>query len=292
MFGYIYKTTDLLNGKIYIGQHSKDNFDKYYIGSGRKLLLRLKEIGRKNFKTEILEWCETQQKLIDRETYWIKYYNSTDPNIGYNVLTNAFKELKIDTTYYCVGLSFYYNKELDKEIRLHQDEEIPEGFVKGRRPFSAETNKKKAKYGKDNGMYGVHRYGEKNPCYGRKWCYNPETMETKYLKKDEELPKGFIYGNIKNIKHEYIWIHKNDEIKQIKINDFEKYKEDGWKRGIKDKKIKKLLTKEEISHVIKKGWEKRKQKKLICPYCGKLGQAPGIYKNHFERCKYKGDNKQ
>lgn len=244
MFGYIYKTTDLLNGKIYIGQHSKNSFDKYYIGSGRKLLLRLKEIGRKNFKTEILEWCETQQELIDRETYWIKHYNSTDPNIGYNVLTNAFKELKIDTTYYCAGLSFYYNKELDKEIRLRQDEEIPEGFVKGRRPFSDDWKKSVARHGKNNGMYGVHRYGKQNPCYGRKWCYNPKTMESRYLKPEEELPDGFVYGYIKNKKKLYCWINKEHITVQIKKDNLDEYLKLGWKKGAGNKTNKSIKEKE------------------------------------------------
>ena len=39
MYGYIYKTTNLVNGKIYIGQKKSDVFlgDKY-LGSGKKLL--------------------------------------------------------------------------------------------------------------------------------------------------------------------------------------------------------------------------------------------------------------
>ena len=35
MFGYIYKTTNLINGKIYIGQHKSEVFDNSYYGSGK-----------------------------------------------------------------------------------------------------------------------------------------------------------------------------------------------------------------------------------------------------------------
>ena len=37
MYGYIYKTTNLLNGRIYIGKR-KGDFDNNYFGSGRYLL--------------------------------------------------------------------------------------------------------------------------------------------------------------------------------------------------------------------------------------------------------------
>lgn len=39
MYGYIYQTTNLINNKIYIGQHHSDVFDESYKGS-RKLILR------------------------------------------------------------------------------------------------------------------------------------------------------------------------------------------------------------------------------------------------------------
>lgn len=57
MYGYIYKTTNLINGKIYVGQHkfSKDNIDRSYIGSGIHLKHAVEYYGKDNFKCEILE---------------------------------------------------------------------------------------------------------------------------------------------------------------------------------------------------------------------------------------------
>ena len=34
MYGYVYKTTDLRNGEIYVGRHKSDEFDSSYFGSG------------------------------------------------------------------------------------------------------------------------------------------------------------------------------------------------------------------------------------------------------------------
>ena len=80
--GIIYKTTNLINGKIYIGQDSRNNSN--YLGSGTVLKLRIELYGRENFSKEILEECSSREQLNERERYWIQFYNSMDINIGYN----------------------------------------------------------------------------------------------------------------------------------------------------------------------------------------------------------------
>ena len=83
---YIYKTINLLNGKIYIGKRvyrKKD--DNWYLGSGIYLNRAIKKYGRENFKKEILEWCNDKIHLCEREIYWIKQFNATNPEIGYNL---------------------------------------------------------------------------------------------------------------------------------------------------------------------------------------------------------------
>jgi hypothetical protein len=65
----IYKTTNLINGKIYVGQDTKNNPN--YLGSGKKLKFALKKYGIENFKKEILEECSTLDELNELEKYWI-----------------------------------------------------------------------------------------------------------------------------------------------------------------------------------------------------------------------------
>lgn len=79
----IYKTTNLINGKIYIGQDSKNNSN--YYGSGLLLSKALKKYGKENFIKEILQICENKEELNQFEKNWIKYYNSTNKDIGYNM---------------------------------------------------------------------------------------------------------------------------------------------------------------------------------------------------------------
>lgn len=79
----IYKTTNIVNGKIYIGQDSKNNSN--YFGSGKVLKQAILKYGKENFIKEILEECNSKEELDNKEKYWISFYNSVDKKIGYNI---------------------------------------------------------------------------------------------------------------------------------------------------------------------------------------------------------------
>lgn len=66
-YNFIYKTTNVLTGKYYIGMHSTDNLDDGYIGSGTQLKKSIKIHGLKKFKFEILEFLPDRQSLKERE---------------------------------------------------------------------------------------------------------------------------------------------------------------------------------------------------------------------------------
>lgn len=83
----IYKTTNLINGKLYIGQDSKNNPN--YYGGGHKIKLAIKKYGKENFRKDILEYCSTTEYMNLREKYWILYYNSINLTIGYNIDTGG-----------------------------------------------------------------------------------------------------------------------------------------------------------------------------------------------------------
>jgi group I intron endonuclease len=83
---YIYKTTNLLNGKFYIGKRVYRKRDEnWYLGSGIYLNRAIKKYGKENFKKEIIEWCNNKSHLSEREIYWISYFNATNLKIGYNL---------------------------------------------------------------------------------------------------------------------------------------------------------------------------------------------------------------
>lgn len=72
--GYIYLTTNLLNGKIYVGMHrvKNDRKDDAYIGSGVALKRAIEKYGLSNFSNIVLEWCKDENELVTQEKYWIQ----------------------------------------------------------------------------------------------------------------------------------------------------------------------------------------------------------------------------
>ena len=84
-YNYIYKITNLLNNKIYIGKHSTDDLNDCYMGSGKIIKQAIKKYGIENFRKEYLAFCDKEDKLNWFEKFYIKKYDSTNYDIGYNL---------------------------------------------------------------------------------------------------------------------------------------------------------------------------------------------------------------
>lgn len=63
MYGFIYITTNHINGKKYIGQKNYDKNGRWkeYLGSGIILKQAIQKYGVDNFSKEIIEECETKR---------------------------------------------------------------------------------------------------------------------------------------------------------------------------------------------------------------------------------------
>ena len=80
----IYKITNLINNKVYIGQHCGKN--KYYFGGGTILKSAIKKYNKENFKKEIIISGDFNQQLTDElEKHYIQLNNSTNKKVGYNI---------------------------------------------------------------------------------------------------------------------------------------------------------------------------------------------------------------
>lgn len=78
----VYITTNLINGKKYIGSHVGNNPN--YLGSGVYLNKAIKKYGRKNFKRETLVEVSTIKEMKMLEEYYINYYNAYNSSLFYN----------------------------------------------------------------------------------------------------------------------------------------------------------------------------------------------------------------
>lgn len=81
---FIYKTTNKLNGRYYIGAHSTNNFNDDYLGSGKLLLQAIELHGKENFYREIIEICLTKKELYEKEKEIISEDEVNNPG-SYNL---------------------------------------------------------------------------------------------------------------------------------------------------------------------------------------------------------------
>lgn len=69
----VYKTTNLINSKFYIGSHQTENLDDGYLGSGKVLKSALRKYGRENFSREIIANCSSFDVMRSVETQLVGY---------------------------------------------------------------------------------------------------------------------------------------------------------------------------------------------------------------------------
>lgn len=145
---FIYKTTNTINGKIYIGK-SKLN-DPSYLGSGMILRQAIEKYGTDSFIKEILEEC-TDEVINDREKFWIKQCQSFERGVGYNI---ALGGAGGDTT------SHHPDKDLIVEKRKHGLSNWHETMTENERADHARKISI-AKKGKSNGREG-HKHSSES----------------------------------------------------------------------------------------------------------------------------------
>lgn len=84
-FNYVYLTTNLINGKQYVGDHSTNDLkNDSYIGSGKIIKNAIKKYGKESFNFIILEKFNTRKEAFDAQEKYIIQYNTLVPN-GYNI---------------------------------------------------------------------------------------------------------------------------------------------------------------------------------------------------------------
>lgn len=237
-YGYVYLTTNLINGMLYIGQHSSKEFDKYYYGSGKLIKQALSEYGTENFKCEIIEWCYSYEELNRREIYWIDFYNADSSDAFYNIAYGGS-----NSKYALRGENHpWFN-------RKHSEKSL--------------EKMREAKQGNKNPMYGRHQtdetkhkigeaqLGEKNHMYGKHedtyWFNKHRSEETKRKISENRIKNGVasgennpFYGKIhtentrnklSKIQKGRIYINNGVETKRIKPDELDKFLSGGWIRG-------------------------------------------------------------
>lgn len=211
MFYYLYRITNLVNKKIYVGVHKTSNMEDGYMGSGKVIKSAIQKYGIDNFKKDILETFEssgamyakekevvTDDFLLREDVYNLRrggtggfdYLNKTKLN-----LTGHHKsyEARVNTC------RKNHKKILESGHRI-SDYQIP-GFKseENKRKMHENAQSEQARLKRKKTMQiNNHNQGDKNSQFGTVWI--TDGNRNLKIKKGDTLPEGYRLGRLINIR--------------------------------------------------------------------------------------------
>lgn len=210
MFYTIYKITNNINGKFYIGKHKTCNLDDTYFGSGKILNKAIAKYGKNNFTKEYLFIFDNEEDMNDKEyelvnENMVKRADTYNINVGgrggweyvnSNGLCPTWAKYNKSHNLPSIGnkaqVYKYYN---DEEYRNFQLENLRRA-----RRISKENNPRGTFYGKKHTEETLERMrkpkniGENNPSHGTMWIYSVDLKKNKKINKCDKIPEGWVKG--------------------------------------------------------------------------------------------------
>lgn len=201
-YHYIYKTTNLKNGKFYVGMHSTDNLSDGYLGSGVRLRRSIRRNGKENFKMEILEFLSNRSLLKERERELINTDLINDPMCmnmalgGSGGILNERHKINLRKGASEWTKTQWKNSEYREKITEVLKENMKKNHKLGKIKYDTTKGKNiseshKIKIGKTNSL---KQNGETNSQFGTCWITNG--TENKKTRKTDKLPDGWKLGRV------------------------------------------------------------------------------------------------
>lgn len=225
MFYIIYKITNNINGKIYIGKHKTANLNDSYMGSGKLLTRAIKKHGIGNFTKDILYVFDCEQTMNDKEKELVTeefclrndtYNLCNGGHGGFSYinrcnLNNSNKDIVAINKKISDALKGRSNPQYSNLLKkLHAEGKAfkPPSF-KGK-THSIETRKK------IGGKNSIHQQGSGNSQYGTMWITNG--TQNCRIKKNAPIEEGWRKGRILSLEKQHR-LKEKAAVKQCKQDD-------------------------------------------------------------------------
>ena len=211
----IYKVTNKMTGKTYIGSHKTKNLDDGYMGSGKYLKRAIEKYGIENFHKEILFVYDNPEAMYKKEKELVNKDFLTEENTynlkvggfgGFDYINQQSKNIYGNNGKLGYGgenLKIGWNRVLLEKEKKKISATLKEKYACGalipsflNKKHNEETKRKISEKNK------ISQGGEKNSQYGSKWIHNPLTKESKKIK--GEVEDGWFLGKYKSPKPKVI----------------------------------------------------------------------------------------
>lgn len=208
-YHYIYKTTNLLNGKYYIGMHSSHSLNDGYMGSGKRLRYSINKYGSENHQVEILEYLNSRGELKEREKEIVNFNEISKKecmnlkiggeggNIGPNGEVYGGDRCKAAIEWIRNPKNRKKLQEITRKSGLKQwsnrTEKEKDKFIQDKLTFRdlKHSQETKEKIGEKSSL---NQKGKKNSQFGSRWITNGK--ENKKIKKKQYIESGWKLGRI------------------------------------------------------------------------------------------------
>jgi hypothetical protein len=201
LFYTIYKITNTIDGKFYIGKHQTKDLDDGYFGSGKLLKRAIKKYGLDNFHKEIIKVCSSEKEMDLVE----KILVVPDSEISYNLCNGGQG-----------GFSYINSHIMTSERRSKIQKDKPAEYYERLNNSSRKSSSVRMKIIHDSFP------GKIKPP---NWTGKKHSEETKIKMRK---PKNI---GINNWNYNTCWITNGQENKKIKKNELDNWFEKGYYKG-------------------------------------------------------------
>ena len=202
-YHFLYKTTNLINNKFYIGMHSSDDLDDGYFGSGKIINYSVNKHGIENHQVEILEFLPSREELKKREAEVVNNELMANPlcmNLKFGG-EGGWDHINNGSGIYQAIAGHLGGKSCWEQHREHLTEVTSKNFAEARKSkkwdsksFLGKKHTEETK-SKIREKCSENSKGENNSQFGTCWiCNGKETKKIKKYDLDIWLNQGWYTG--------------------------------------------------------------------------------------------------